>query len=51
MARVPGFEPGNGGIKILCLTAWRHPIDYFMVKLRYHCPIYQNTYSRIDSIV
>ena len=25
MAGVPGFEPGNAGIKTLCLTAWRHP--------------------------
>jgi hypothetical protein len=22
---VPGFEPGNGGTKNRCLTAWRHP--------------------------
>src|SRR5262245_46389346 len=25
MAGAPGFEPGNGGIKILCLTAWLRP--------------------------
>ena len=25
MAGVPGFEPGNAGIKIQCLTAWRYP--------------------------
>ena len=25
MAGVPGIEPGNGGIKIRCLTAWLHP--------------------------
>lgn len=25
LAGMPGFEPGNGGIKILCLTTWRHP--------------------------
>ena len=24
MAGVPGFEPGNGGIKTRCLTAWRY---------------------------
>ena len=24
-AGVPGFEPGNAGIKTPCLTAWRHP--------------------------
>jgi hypothetical protein len=22
---VPGIEPGNGGIKIRCLTAWLYP--------------------------
>ena len=26
MAGVAGFEPTNAGIKIPCLTAWRHPI-------------------------
>ena len=25
MAGVPGFEPGNAGIKNRCLTAWRYP--------------------------
>ena len=25
MAGVPGFEPGNAGIKTQCLTAWLHP--------------------------
>src|SRR5690554_3007695 len=25
MAGVPGFEPGNGGIKTRCLTAWLYP--------------------------
>ncbi len=25
MAGVPGFEPGNAGIKIPCLTTWLHP--------------------------
>ena len=25
MAGVPGFEPGNAGIKIRCLTTWLHP--------------------------
>ena len=25
LAGVPGFEPGNGGTKIRCLTAWLHP--------------------------
>lgn len=24
---VPGFEPGNTGIKTQCLTAWRHPTN------------------------
>ncbi len=26
MAGAPGIEPGNAGIKIRCLTAWRRPI-------------------------
>ena len=25
VAGVAGFEPTNAGIKIPCLTAWRHP--------------------------
>ncbi len=25
MAGAPGFEPGNGGTKNRCLTAWRRP--------------------------
>ena len=25
MAGVPGFEPGNAGIKTPCLAAWLHP--------------------------
>ncbi len=30
MAGVPGFEPGNDGIKTRCLTAWRYPNgEYF----------------------
>lgn len=24
---MPGFEPGNAGIKTQCLTAWRHPTN------------------------
>ncbi len=28
MAGVAGFEPTNAGIKIPCLTAWRHPIAF-----------------------
>src|SRR5688572_29920455 len=26
VAGAPGFEPGNGGTKNRCLTAWRRPI-------------------------
>src|SRR5436305_10781260 len=26
MTGAPGFEPGNGGIKIRCLTTWLRPI-------------------------
>ena len=36
MAGAPGIEPGNAGIKIQCLTAWRRPIkiDEFSNKVR-----------------
>ena len=40
MAGLPGFEPGNAGIKIQCLTAWRQPYcekpssGYFAVTLQ-----------------
>lgn len=26
MAGVAGFEPTDAGVKVPCLTAWRHPI-------------------------
>ena len=26
LAGVAGFEPTNAGVKVPCLTAWRHPI-------------------------
>lgn len=32
MAGMPGFEPGNGGIKIRCLTTWLHPITRGFLK-------------------
>ena len=25
LAGVAGFEPTNAGVKVQCLTAWRHP--------------------------
>src|SRR5690348_12699079 len=28
LAGAPGFEPGNGGIKIRCLTTWLRPNRY-----------------------
>ena len=28
VAGAPGFEPGNGGIKIRCLTTWLRPNRY-----------------------
>ncbi len=30
MAGVPGFEPGNAGIRIRCLTAWRYPNKWWL---------------------
>ena len=42
MAGVAGFEPTHNGVKVRCLTAWRHPnilrlkkaywLYYFMVR-------------------
>ena len=34
MAGVPGFEPGYGGIKTRCLTAWRHPNGIFTCRVK-----------------
>ena len=31
LAGVAGFEPTNAGIKIQCLTAWRHPYRCFFI--------------------
>ena len=25
LAGMGGFEPANGGVKVRCLTTWRHP--------------------------
>ncbi len=30
MAGVAGFEPTNDGVRVRCLTAWRHPNFYFL---------------------
>ena len=39
LAGVAGFEPTNAGVKVLCLTAWRHPNILFIASttvLFYH---------------
>ncbi len=28
MAGMAGFEPTNDGVKVRCLTAWLHPIEW-----------------------
>ena len=35
MAEVAGFGPANAGVKVLCLTAWRHPNirEYFQLSI------------------
>ncbi len=33
MAGVPGFEPGHGGIKTRCLTAWLYPNKGLILRL------------------
>ncbi len=32
MAGVPGFEPGDDGIKTRCLTAWRYPTRCIVIE-------------------
>ncbi len=32
LAGVPGFEPGHGGIKTRCLTAWLYPTIYTLAE-------------------
>ena len=32
LAGVAGFEPTNAAVKVLCLTAWRHPNIKFLTK-------------------
>src|SRR5258708_5538623 len=38
VAGAPGFEPGNGGIKIRCLTAWLRPsfTELICANLKYY---------------
>ena len=31
MAGMAGFEPANDGVKVHCLTAWRHPNEKIKV--------------------
>ncbi len=31
MAGMAGFGPTNAGVKVPCLTAWRHPIALFII--------------------
>ncbi len=36
MAGVAGFEPTNDGVRVRCLTAWRHPnMNLFLLALFY----------------
>lgn len=30
-----GFEPTNGGVKVRCLTTWRHPNNNMIVLITY----------------
>ena len=35
MAGIAGFEPTHDGVKVRCLTAWRHPnIYYYLAQKR-----------------
>ena len=50
MAGVAGFEPTNDGVRVRCLTAWRHPnvltIIYFSKQRR----IYQAFFAHFPKI-
>ena len=35
-----GFEPTDGGVKVLCLTAWRRPIMKKRPRSVYHCAVF-----------
>ena len=35
-----GFEPTDGGVKVLCLTAWRRPIIKKRPRSVYHCAVF-----------
>ena len=35
MAGVAGFEPTNDGVRVRCLTAWRHPNIGFYAAFAY----------------
>ena len=35
-----GFEPTDGGVKVLCLTAWRRPIIKKRPRSVYHCTVF-----------
>lgn len=37
LAGVEGFEPSNGGFRVLCLTTWLHP-NIFYINQRNACP-------------
>ena len=41
MAGVAGFEPTNDGVRVRCLTAWRHP-NIVCAAHRRNCEIYYN---------
>ena len=35
MAGMAGFEPANAGVKVPCLTAWRHPTVFWEYGVEY----------------
>ena len=37
MAGMAGFEPTNAGVKVPCLTAWRHPNAYLCIIPQFLC--------------
>ena len=47
MAGMAGFGPTNAGVKVPCLTAWRHPINLLIIShIRAVCQVIYAKYMR-----